>query len=105
MALYGRDTENVERTGRMTLWTLMSDALRNLERIKRDPRYVIDGTSRWMTVATCATLIGILEPEQDLHGQLDYKALRTLARGDIRHVVREGPRNAPHFASGLEALK
>ena len=69
MALYGRDTENVERTGRMTL---MSDAWNGLR-----------GThdlDRWMMCAT-------LEPEQDLHGQLDYKALRTLARGDIRHLV------------------
>ena len=55
--------------------TLMSDAWNGL-------RYVID-LDRWMTVAS-------LEPEQDLHGQLDYKALRTLARGDIRHLVREG---------------
>ena len=78
----------------MTLWTLMSDALRNLERIKRDPRYVID-LDRWHkpmddgchVCLAGATLIGILEPEQDLHGQLDYKALRTLARGDIRHLV------------------
>ena len=66
--------------------TLMSDAWNGL-------RWTHD-LDRWMTCAT-------LEPEQDLHGQLDYKALRTLARGDIRHLVREGPRNAPH----LEALK
>ena len=55
--------------------TLMSDAWNGLR-----------GThdlDRWMTVAT-------LEPEQDLHGQLDYKALRTLARGDIRTAYERG---------------